>query len=179
MPHAVCIVCRCCRLPSQTVASLCFTTASNAHVLSVHNIVCDWTCVFSIAEHVTLLSRAMLYVVICISIHSVSFCTARAGVQRPIKFATVVTDLTTCHNTWFHKNVDRCFVATEEAKQRALTMGIGQHKVTVHGLPIRPSFSQKLPSKHRLRQQLGMDLQKPAVLLVGMASKAPIFMLLQ
>ncbi|DBB01119.1 hypothetical protein WJX77_006919 [Trebouxia sp. C0004] len=91
----------------------------------------------------------------------------KAGIQRPIKFATVVTDLTTCHNTWFHKDVDRCFVATEEAKQRALTMGIAQHKVTVHGLPIRPSFSQKLPSKHSLRQQLGMDLQKPAVLLVG------------
>lgn len=47
-------------------------------------------------------------------------------------------------------------------------MGIGQHKITVHGLPIRPSFSQKLPSKRQLRQQLGMDLQKPAVLLVGM-----------
>jgi len=96
---------------------------------------------------------------------------ARAGIQRPIKFATVVTDLTTCHNTWFHKDVDRCFVATEEAKQRALAMGIGQHKVTVHGLPIRPSFSQKLPSKRRLRQQLGMDLQKPAVLLVGMCRR--------
>ena len=95
----------------------------------------------------------------------------RAGIQRPIKFATVVTDLTTCHNTWFHKDVDRCFVATEEAKQRALTMGVGQHKVTVHGLPIRPSFSQKLPSQRRLRQQLGMDLQKPAVLLVGMTQQ--------
>lgn len=92
----------------------------------------------------------------------------RAGLQRPIKFATVVTDLTTCHNTWFHKDVDRCFVATDEAKQRALAMGIGQHKLTVHGLPIRPSFSQKLPSKQKLRQQLGMGLQKPAVLLVGM-----------
>ena len=91
----------------------------------------------------------------------------RAGLQRDIKFATVVTDLTTCHNTWFHKDVDRCFVATEEAKARALKMGIGQHKVTVHGLPIRPSFSQKLASKHKLRQQLGLDLQKPAVLLVG------------
>lgn len=91
----------------------------------------------------------------------------RAGLQRDIKFATVVTDLTTCHNTWFHKDVDRCFVATEEAKGRALKMGIGQHKVTVHGLPIRPSFSQKLASKHKLRQQLGLDLQKPAVLLVG------------
>ena len=92
----------------------------------------------------------------------------RAGLQRPIKFATVVTDLTTCHNTWFHKDVDRCFVATEEAKQRALTMGVSLSKVTVHGLPIRPSFSQKLPSKRQLRQQLGMDLHKPAVLLVGM-----------
>ena len=92
----------------------------------------------------------------------------RAGIQRPIKFATVVTDLTTCHNTWFHKDVDRCFVATDEAKQRALAMGIGQHKLTVHGLPIRPSFSQKLPPKQKLRQQLGMGLQKPAVLLVGM-----------
>ena len=58
-------------------------------------------------------------------------------------------------------------MATEEAKARALKMGIGQHKVTVHGLPIRPSFSNKLASKRKLRQQLGLDLQKPAVLLVG------------
>ena len=104
---------------------------------------------------------------------STALSACRAGVQRPIKFATVVTDLTTCHNTWFHKDVDRCFVATEEAKQRALTMGIGQHKVTVHGLPIRPSFSQKLPAKRKLRQQLGMDLQKPAVLLVGTVTFSP------
>ena len=94
-------------------------------------------------------------------------CDCRAGLHRDIKFATVVTDLTTCHNTWFHKDVDRCFVATQEAKARALKMGIGQHKVTVHGLPIRPAFSQKLASKRKLRQQLGLDLQKPAVLLVG------------
>ena len=97
----------------------------------------------------------------------------RAGLQRDIKFATVVTDLTTCHNTWFHKDVDRCFVATDEAKVRALKMGIGQHRVTVHGLPIRPAFSQKLPSKHRLRQKLGLDLQKPAVLLVGTSHLLP------
>jgi len=184
MTHTICIVCRCCRLPSQAVASFCFITASNARVLSIQNIACDWTCIVSTAEHVTVLGMGnavrvhnqFRLMVTCISLHSVSFCTVRAGIQRPIKFATVVTDLTTCHNTWFHKNVDRCFVATEEAKQRALAMGVGQHKVTVHGLPIRPSFSQKLPSKHRLRQQLGMDLQKPAVLLVGMASKAPNFM---
>ena len=40
-------------------------------------------------------------------------------------------------------------------------------QITVHGLPIRPAFSQKLPAKRKLRRQLGMDLDKPAVLLVG------------
>ncbi len=30
------------------------------------------------------------------------------GMQPPTNFATVVTDLTTCHNTWFHPGVDRC-----------------------------------------------------------------------
>lgn len=31
----------------------------------------------------------------------------KAGMQPPTNFATVVTDLTTCHNTWFHPGVDR------------------------------------------------------------------------
>lgn len=180
--YSICIVCRCCRLPSQAVAAVCFITAADAHVLSVQKVACGWTCIVSTAKHANALgmgnaeSAHVKFGLLSPSLQSVSFCTVRAGIQRPIKFATVVTDLTTCHNTWFHKNVDRCFVATEEAKQRALTMGVGQHKVTVHGLPIRPSFSQKLPSKHRLRQQLGMGLQKPAVLLVGTASKAPNLM---
>ena len=33
------------------------------------------------------------------------------GMQPPTNFATVVTDLTTCHNTWFHPGVDRCALA--------------------------------------------------------------------
>jgi 1,2-diacylglycerol 3-beta-galactosyltransferase len=37
----------------------------------------------------------------------------------------------------------------------------------LYGLPIRPSFSRKYPSKSKLRKALGMDLSKPAVLLVG------------
>ena len=48
----------------------------------------------------------------------------RAGVQKPTQFATVVTDLTTCHNTWFHPRVDQCFVATQEARRRAMRMGL-------------------------------------------------------
>ena len=48
----------------------------------------------------------------------------RAGVQKATEFATVVTDLTTCHNTWFHPRVDQCFVATQEARRRAMRMGL-------------------------------------------------------
>jgi UDP-N-acetylglucosamine:LPS N-acetylglucosamine transferase len=31
----------------------------------------------------------------------------KAGLQDPINFATVVTDFTTCHNTWFDKYAHR------------------------------------------------------------------------
>ena len=40
----------------------------------------------------------------------------RQGMQKPIHFATVVTDLTTCHNAWFHRGVSRCYVATAGAQ---------------------------------------------------------------
>ena len=50
-------------------------------------------------------------------------------------------------------------------------MLLQDHQITVHGLPIRPAFSQKLPAKRKLRKQLGMDLDKPAVLLVGESAR--------
>ena len=91
----------------------------------------------------------------------------RRGLQKPVNFATVVTDLTTCHNTWFHPAVDRCFVPTEFARNRALKMGLKPHQLTRHGLPIRPAFSASQQPKSKLRKQLGMQQGKPAVLLVG------------
>ena len=48
----------------------------------------------------------------------------RNGLQKAIQFATVVTDLTHCHNTWYYHRVDRCFVATEASKRQALQMGL-------------------------------------------------------
>ena len=55
--------------------------------------------------------------------------------QRPIPFATVVTDLTTCHNVWFNPNVTRCFVATPEARKLALRMGLKDHQVQTVQMP--------------------------------------------
>lgn len=56
---------------------------------------------------------------------------------------------------WFHKDVDRCFVATEDTARRARSMGLQDSQIVVHGLPIRPAFARRQPSKKSLRGKLG------------------------
>ncbi|KAL2525414.1 Monogalactosyldiacylglycerol synthase 1 [Abeliophyllum distichum] len=63
------------------------------------------------------------------------------GFLKKIVFTTVVTDLCTCHPTWFHK--------------------------LVYGLPVRPSFVKPVRPKDELREELGMEKYLPAVLLMG------------
>ncbi len=91
---------------------------------------------------------------------------AQSG-QPQVPFATVVTDFTTCHNTWFYKRVTKCFVPTEFTWKLALRMGLTPDQIVLHGLPIRPIFSKRLPPKRKLRARLGMDVDLPAILLVG------------
>ncbi|KAF8069665.1 MGD A [Scenedesmus sp. PABB004] len=79
---------------------------------------------------------------------------AAAGAARPPPFATVVTDFTTCHNTWFCRAVDKCFVPTEFCKQLGRRMGLSDEQLVLHGLPIRPVFSKRLPPKAALRKKL-------------------------
>lgn len=88
--------------------------------------------------------------------------------ERHVPFATVITDLTSCHPTWFNKYVDKCFVPTEQVKEQALKRGLVEEQIVVHGLPIRPAFS-KAPakSKEELRGELGLHKDGPVVLLVG------------
>jgi 1,2-diacylglycerol 3-beta-galactosyltransferase len=91
----------------------------------------------------------------------------KRGLCPKTNFATVVTDLTTCHNTWFHPGADRCYIATAESERQALSLGLRQDQLRLYGLPIRPNFAKKFPSKKSLRRSLGMDADAPAVLLVG------------
>lgn len=88
--------------------------------------------------------------------------------DQHVPFATVITDLTSCHPTWFHEHVDKCFVPTAQVKEQALKRGLREDQVVVHGLPIRPAFS-KPPSrsKQELREELGLRKEGPVVLLVG------------
>lgn len=86
---------------------------------------------------------------------------------KNILFTTVITDLNTCHPTWFHENVIRCYCPTTEVAKRALDEGLGPSQIRVYGLPVRPSFCKATRPKVELRKELGMDENLPAVLLVG------------
>eukprot|EP00471_Norrisiella_sphaerica_P006237 CAMPEP_0184478664 /NCGR_PEP_ID=MMETSP0113_2-20130426/634_1 /TAXON_ID=91329 /ORGANISM="Norrisiella sphaerica, Strain BC52" /LENGTH=361 /DNA_ID=CAMNT_0026856543 /DNA_START=115 /DNA_END=1196 /DNA_ORIENTATION=+ len=60
--------------------------------------------------------------------------------DKKVPFVTVVTDLNSAHPTWFHKDVDKCFVATPELAKMARYHGVREEKIRIHGLPIRPAF---------------------------------------
>lgn len=90
----------------------------------------------------------------------------RRNATRP-PFVTVVTDLTSCHSTWFCTRVDKCFVPTEEVRRRAKAYGLSDEQIVLHGLPIRPMFSGRVLNQRWLRSRLHIDTNAPTVLLVG------------
>ncbi|GAB4836700.1 Monogalactosyldiacylglycerol synthase 1, chloroplastic [Ancistrocladus abbreviatus] len=89
------------------------------------------------------------------------------GLLQKIVFTTVVTDLSTCHPTWFHKLVTRCYCPSNEVARRAMKAGLKSSQIRVYGLPVRPSFVKPVRPKDELRKELGMDEHLPAVLLMG------------
>ncbi|CAA7032965.1 unnamed protein product [Microthlaspi erraticum] len=89
------------------------------------------------------------------------------GLLKKIVFTTVITDLSTCHPTWFHKLVTRCYCPSTELAKRALKAGLQTSQIKVYGLPVRPSFVKPVRPKAELRRELGMDENLPAVLLMG------------
>ncbi|KAL5071538.1 hypothetical protein RYX36_022425 [Vicia faba] len=89
------------------------------------------------------------------------------GLLDKIVFTTVITDLSTCHPTWFHKLVTRCYCPTTDVAKRAMKAGLQQTQIKIYGLPVRPSFVKPVRPKEELRRELGMDEDLPAVLLIG------------
>ncbi|XP_057968827.1 monogalactosyldiacylglycerol synthase 2, chloroplastic-like isoform X2 [Malania oleifera] len=89
------------------------------------------------------------------------------GLQKKVIFVTVITDLNSCHPTWFHPGVNRCYCPSQEVAKKALLDGLVPSQIQVFGLPIRPSFARAVLSKDDLRIELEMDPVLPAVLLMG------------
>ncbi|XP_034599182.1 probable monogalactosyldiacylglycerol synthase 2, chloroplastic isoform X1 [Setaria viridis] len=89
------------------------------------------------------------------------------SLQPKVPFVTVITDLNTCHPTWFHHGVTRCYCPSAEVANRALIQGLQLSQVRVFGLPIRPSFCRAVLEKDEIRKELELAPELPAVLLMG------------
>jgi 1,2-diacylglycerol 3-beta-galactosyltransferase len=84
------------------------------------------------------------------------------------RLITLVTDLASGHASWFVRGDDRCLVATEQARERALSCGLPAKSVDVTGLPVAPCFVDA--ARHdpvTAREELGLDPEGPVVLLLS------------
>jgi 1,2-diacylglycerol 3-beta-galactosyltransferase len=99
---------------------------------------------------------------------------------KKIPFFTVVTDLGTGHCTWFQRNPDKVYVASERIRKLAKRRGhTADERIVMTGLPIRPEFaiqSEKMGDRtsiegkayrRKIKEMLGLDPDRPVVLLMG------------
>lgn len=82
-------------------------------------------------------------------------------------FVTVVTDLAGAHPTWFNKRADMIYVPIDECAKLALDSGVPRNRITIHGLPVRKDFWSPARPQEELREELGIMMDVPAVLLIG------------
>lgn len=87
------------------------------------------------------------------------------GKHRP-PFITVVTDLVTTPNLWFHHRVDLCIVPTEHVRRNAIRNGLSPSQVRLLGLPVRKEFCRP-DDPILLRKKLGWPSDRTVVLIVG------------
>jgi 1,2-diacylglycerol 3-beta-galactosyltransferase len=103
-----------------------------------------------------------------------------AETGRKIPFFTVVTDLGSGHCTWFQKNTDKMYVASERIRKLAKRRGrTADERIVMSGLPIRPEFAvqaEKMGDRtseagkmyqRRMKETLNMDPDRPMVLIMG------------
>lgn len=88
------------------------------------------------------------------------------GAHRP-PVVTVITDLVSFHDWWYHPQCDLYLVATEQARQRLITKRMAPEKARVVGLPVAAQFCTSAGNKAALRARLGWSTERPVVLVMG------------
>ncbi len=84
-----------------------------------------------------------------------------------VPYVTVVTDMVSTHVAWYDQAADRVIVPTEDARKRALKLGLRPERVRVIGLPVAESFRQQPEDESTIRARLGWPQDRPVILLVG------------
>eukprot|EP00584_Thalassiosira_punctigera_P011987 CAMPEP_0172552628 /NCGR_PEP_ID=MMETSP1067-20121228/46460_1 /TAXON_ID=265564 ORGANISM="Thalassiosira punctigera, Strain Tpunct2005C2" /NCGR_SAMPLE_ID=MMETSP1067 /ASSEMBLY_ACC=CAM_ASM_000444 /LENGTH=631 /DNA_ID=CAMNT_0013340655 /DNA_START=150 /DNA_END=2045 /DNA_ORIENTATION=- len=100
--------------------------------------------------------------------------------QRDIPFFTVVTDFGSGHVTWFNKDVDKMYLASEPIRQIAQNRGqVPDEKIVMSGLPIRYDFAKQADAmvdrtteqgkahQAKIREKLNIDPSKRMILVMG------------
>lgn len=84
-----------------------------------------------------------------------------------VPFVTVVTDMVSIHPLWICPRATCCLVPTEAAGNFAVKFGMPPEKVEVCGQPVRLKFMMMPADKTAVRQQLGVDLYRRTLLIMG------------
>jgi len=77
----------------------------------------------------------------------------------------VITDYT-IHSFWIFPEVDYYIVGSEKLVDQCVDYGIAPQQVCPTGIPINPEFGVRC-DKRKLKEQLGLDPELPAILLMG------------
>lgn len=107
---------------------------------------------------------------VVVSVHPlVNHLTVRAirETQLRIPFIVVITDPVTLHRAWIVPEVDRCIVATAEAKKMAMKYGMPERKIKIIGMPIDPKFFLKDEEKARAKAKDHLNPKLFTILLMG------------
>lgn len=86
-----------------------------------------------------------------------------------IPLFSVVTDLTSIHQSWIVPDVDLCFVPTAEVRDEMISRGMSSERLRLSGLPVHPNYIS-MPghdSCESLRLALGLRPDLFTVLLMG------------
>lgn len=79
--------------------------------------------------------------------------------------ATIVTDYTV-HSQWLHPAVDMYFVGSDQIRTAVINRGFDPQRIYATGIPIRRRFTEA-PDPRAARLQLGLDPDRPVLLLMG------------
>ena len=85
-------------------------------------------------------------------------------IRQPVQ--SVLTDFAS-HQMWAQENIAKYYVATPAVKQDLQKFGVDAHKVSVTGIPIKQDFASQAQSPGEARKALGLDSEKPLVLMLG------------
>jgi processive 1,2-diacylglycerol beta-glucosyltransferase len=77
----------------------------------------------------------------------------------------VITDFA-AHPFWAFPHVDRYFVASDEVALELSEQGVPRERIEVTGIPVDPRFATAV-GREAARQRLGLDPERPVVLLMG------------